>query len=33
MGVDWLTCDNCGETFPDCGECELITCENDDKGN
>ena len=21
MGVDWITCDICGENFPDCGPC------------
>lgn len=25
MGVDWLTCRNCGETFPDCGH--FVNCE------
>jgi hypothetical protein len=25
MGVDWLTCNYCGETFPDCGD--YVYCE------
>jgi hypothetical protein len=25
MGVDWLTCKSCGETFPDCGY--MVSCE------
>lgn len=25
MGVDWLSCNNCGETFPDCGD--FVSCE------
>lgn len=27
MGVDWLACDNCGETFPDRGE--FVMCGDD----
>ena len=27
MGVDWLSCKNCGDTFPDCGE--FIRCNDD----
>lgn len=26
MGVDYLTCENCGNNFPDCGH--FVTCEN-----
>lgn len=25
MGVDWLACRECGETFPDCGD--FVACE------
>ena len=25
MGVDWLTCNYCGENFPDCGH--FVSCE------
>lgn len=25
MGVDWLSCKNCGNTFPDCGD--FVGCE------
>lgn len=25
MGVEFYTCDNCGETFADCGE--YVSCE------
>ena len=25
MGIDYLTCHNCGETFPDCGS--YVSCE------
>jgi len=25
MGVDWLACNYCGETFPDCGH--FVRCE------
>ena len=25
MGVEFYTCDNCGSTFPDCGE--YVSCE------
>ena len=27
MGVDWLSCDNCGDTFPDCGD--FVSCHCD----
>ena len=26
MGVDWYTCNHCGDTFPDCGS--YYTCDN-----
>ena len=26
MGVDWIACNRCGETFPDCGD--YVTCES-----
>jgi hypothetical protein len=26
MGVDWLGCRNCGETFPDCGDFTSCEC-------
>ena len=26
MGVDWIACNRCGETFPDCGD--FVVCEN-----
>ena len=26
MGVDWLACKNCGETFPDCGDFTYCEC-------
>lgn len=30
MGVDWLTCGICEDTFPDCGECyNCAGCEDD----
>lgn len=25
MGVDWLSCNNCGHNFPDCGD--YVSCE------
>lgn len=25
MGVDWYSCRNCGDTFPDCGD--FVSCE------
>lgn len=28
MGVDWMTCDTCSETFPDCGPYGHCICEN-----
>jgi hypothetical protein len=28
MGVDWLGCDYCGETFPDCGDFVECGCGN-----
>ena len=27
MGVDWLSCNWCGETFPDCGD--FVNCNDD----
>lgn len=27
MGVDWLSCERCGETFPDCGD--FVSCNDD----
>lgn len=27
MGVDWLSCYRCGETFPDCGD--FVSCNDD----
>lgn len=27
MGVDWLSCNNCGNTFPDCGD--FVRCNDD----
>lgn len=26
MGVDWYACNNCGETFPDCGDYTGCEC-------
>jgi hypothetical protein len=26
MGVDWYSCKNCGETFPDCGDYTGCEC-------
>lgn len=26
MGVDWLSCEYCGENFPDCGDFEMCEC-------
>jgi hypothetical protein len=26
MGVDWYSCRNCGDTFPDCGPHESCEC-------
>ena len=26
MGVDWMACDTCGETFPDCGDYVYCNC-------
>jgi hypothetical protein len=26
MGVDFLVCRNCGDTFPDCGYCVWCEC-------
>lgn len=28
MGVDYYTCKNCGENFPDCGDCEYYEPES-----
>jgi len=29
MGVDYLVCDHCGDTFPDCGEWYICKCGRD----
>ena len=30
MGVEFYTCDNCGTTFPDCGEYVSCECAEED---